>query len=64
MRSRLSVAARGLGAVLLLALLLLGLPAVLIGVIGLPSSVKRQSLNSASDRPQRSVVLRNRAGMI
>ena len=39
MRSRLSVAARGLGAVLLLALLLVGLPAVLIGVIGLPSSV-------------------------
>ncbi len=39
MRGRPGVAARGLGAVLLLATLLVGLPAVLIGVIGLPSSV-------------------------
>jgi len=39
MRGRLGVLARGLGAALLLGLLLLGLPAVLIAVIGLPSSL-------------------------
>jgi len=39
MRGRLGVLARGVGAALLLGLLLLGLPAVLIAVIGLPSSL-------------------------